>query len=118
EGAVELGCDYGMPINPKFEAPLKSVWVIDKVSGQNMTVYDLVFLRLEQMSSAPAHVQIADENGNLVWITPDVPFDPFMGPLYDQDGNLRVPAGERLGHDDLWEMMWFVEWMVGTIPSA
>jgi len=117
EGAVELGCNYSMPINPKFEAPLKSVWAIDKVSGQNMTVYDLVFLRLEQMRSYPAHVQVAAENGTLMWITPPVPFDPFMGPLYDQDGNLRVPAGERLGHDELWTMMWFVKWVVGTIPT-
>ncbi len=117
EGAVELGCDYGMPINPKFEEPLKAVKVIDRVSGEEMTVYDLVFERLEQMSRYPAHLQITDENGNLVWITPDVPFDPFTGPLYDQDGTLQVAEGDRLGHDALWTMMWFVEWVVGTIPS-
>ena len=99
EGAVELGCDYGVPINPEFEDDLRAVTVTDKLTGQSMSVYDLVMLRLAQMSE-------------------EVPtFDPFTGPLYDQNGNLRVPEGVRLGHDDLWTMMWFVEWVVGTIPS-
>lgn len=117
EGAVELGCKFGMPINPKFEPALKAVEVVDKISGETVSVYDLVFIRLEQMRKEPPHVQVADENGNIVWLTPDVDFDPFMGPLYDQEGTLRVAEGERLGHDELWEMMWFVQWVVGTIPA-
>ncbi|OYT52674.1 BMP family ABC transporter substrate-binding protein [Candidatus Bathyarchaeota archaeon ex4484_135] len=116
EGAVELGCNYSMPINPKFEAPLKSVTVVDKLTNETMTVYDLVFLRLEQMKDETPHVQVIS-GGEITWLTPNVTFDPFMGPLYDQDGNLRVPAGERLGHDELWTMMWFVKWVIGTIPT-
>ena len=56
--------------------------------------------------------------GQIVWTKPEITFDPFMGPLRDQDSNLQVPAGDRLGHDDLWTMMWFVEWVVGTIPPT
>ena len=118
EGAVELGCDWGVPINPQFEDDLRAVTVNDTKTGHGlMSAYDLVMLRLNQMSSAPAHAATV-LGGELKWYKPSVEFDPFMGPLYDQDGNLRVPAGDRLGHDDLWEMMWFVEWVVGEIPGG
>jgi len=98
EGAVELGCDYGMPINPKFVPILKSKFVIDPILG-NVSVYDLVFIRLRQMSEDT------------------VVFDPFTGPIYDQDGKLKIPPGVRASHDDLWNMMWFVQGVVGQIPG-
>ena len=117
ESAVELGCDFGMPINPKFEDDLRAVSVEDTKTGQGtMSAYDLVMLRLEQMRSEKPHVSKV-VGGELVWTKPDITFDPFMGPLRDQEGNLRVPEGDRLGHDDLWTMMWFVEWVVGEIPG-
>jgi basic membrane protein A len=43
-------------------------------------------------------------------------FHPFTGPIYDQEGNLRVPAGEVLSDGELLEMDWFVDNVVGTIP--
>ncbi len=99
EGAVELGCDFGVLINPKFIPLLKEVKVAEKITGEEMSVYDLVMLRLKQMSE-------------------EVPtFDPFTGPLYDQGGELRARPGERLGHDELWTMMWFVDNVVGEIPK-
>ena len=106
-----------MPINPKFEDDLRAVSVEDTKTGQGtMSAYDLVMLRLEQMRSEKPHVSKV-VGGELVWTKPDITFDPFMGPLRDQEGNLRVPEGDRLGHDDLWTMMWFVEWVVGEIPG-
>jgi simple sugar transport system substrate-binding protein len=36
-------------------------------------------------------------------------FEPFTGPIKDQDGNLKLAAGQRATHDDLWTMDWFVE---------
>ena len=97
EGAVELGGDFGVPINPKFEDALKAVKVQDPILGE-ISVYDLVFKRLEQMSEET------------------VLFDPFTGPIKDQDGNLRIEAGRRASHDELWTIDWFVEGIVGTIP--
>ena len=44
-------------------------------------------------------------------------FDPFMGPLTDQSGTVRVPAGSRLSDDDIWNMDWFVKGVIGTIPN-
>jgi len=99
EGAVELGADFGVPINPKFIPVLKEK-VIDHPEFGEISVYDLVMRRLEQMSE------------------PTVLFDPFTGPIYDQNGNLRVPAGQRACHDELWTMNWFVDNVVGTIPSG
>ena len=56
-----------------FEAPLKAVKVPDATAGE-LTVYDLVIKRLEQMSQQPPT------------------FDPFGGPITDRKGMLRVPA--------------------------
>ncbi len=44
-------------------------------------------------------------------------YDPFMGPIYDQDGNLRVKEGEELPDGEKKSLNWFVEGVVGTIPK-
>lgn len=44
-------------------------------------------------------------------------FEPFTGPISDQDGKPRVPAGQRLGYDELWSMDWFVEGITTRIPK-
>ncbi len=97
EGAVELGADIGVPINPEFEDELKAVKVKDPILGE-ISVYDLVFKRMEQMSEET------------------VVFDPFTGPIKDQDGNLRIEEGRRATHDELWTIDWFVEGIVGKLP--
>jgi basic membrane protein A len=45
-------------------------------------------------------------------------FEPFTGPIKDQDGNLKLQAGQRASHDDLWNMDWFVEGITSKIPST
>jgi len=97
EGACELGGEFGVPINPKFEAPLKEKKVTDPVLGE-ISVYDLVMARLEQMSEET------------------VLFDPFTGPIKDQEGKVRIEAGRRGTHDELWTIDWFVDNVVGEIP--
>lgn len=97
ERAVELGCDYGVPINPEFEDDLKAKIIYHPEFG-SISVYDLVFKRLQQMSE------------------PTVVFDPFTGPIRDQNGNLRIPSGARATHDMLWEMDWFVDNVATPIP--
>ena len=47
----------------------------------------------------------------------DGTFDPFTGPLYDQDGNLKLEDGVRMTDDEIWNMNWFVQGVVGTIPQ-
>ncbi len=98
EGAVELGGEWGVPINPKFVDGLKAKSVNDPILG-TVSIYDLVMKRLEQMKEAT------------------VLFDPFTGPIKDQKGTLRIKDGERASHDTLWSIDWFVDNVVGEIPK-
>ena len=47
---------------------------------------------------------------------PTVVFDPFTGPIMDQNHKTRIPEGVRASHDTLWMIDWFVDNVVGTIP--
>jgi basic membrane protein A len=42
-------------------------------------------------------------------------FKIFNGELKDQDGNVKVKAGEEMSDSDIWNMSWFVEGVVGKI---
>jgi basic membrane protein A len=97
EKAVLLGAKLDESINPKFEDPLTAMTVTDPFLGE-MSVYDLVFKRIEQMSD------------------PAMLFDPFTGPIKDQDGTERIPAGQRASIGELLSIDWFVEGNVGSIP--
>ncbi|WP_456388542.1 BMP family ABC transporter substrate-binding protein [Desulfolithobacter sp.] len=41
--------------------------------------------------------------------------DVFVGPVRDQGGKVRVPAGRKAADKDLLGMTWFVEGVVGTV---
>ena len=94
EKAVEMGAKPGMLINPTYEDELKGTYIDDPVLGM-ISVYDLVMKRLEQMAD------------------PSMVFDPFNGPIYDRNGNLKVPAGLRLSMFELTTMDWAVDGIVG-----
>jgi basic membrane protein A len=96
KGAI-LGGSFDHVINPKFVDALRAVSVTDPLLGQ-MSVYDLVMKRVEQMTD------------------PAMLFDPFTGPINDQDGNTRVAAYQRLSLGELVSMDWFVEGNIATIP--
>ncbi len=129
-----------MHINPKFIQTLKSITVTDKLTGKKVSVYDLVMSRYEMFKNAPllSPLQLTAvthkyENIGKINIPPVNPsqpdpyskidiyistyWDPFTGPLsgYIKDNpsqKVTIPEGQRLGHDDLWEMNWFVDWVV------
>ncbi len=98
EKAVELGGEFGVPINPEFKSIFRQQKIIDPLLGE-ISVYDLVMKRVEQMSEVT------------------VLFDPFAGPIKDQEGKLRIEPGRRASHDELWGMNWFVENIVGKLPD-
>lgn len=98
EGAVEMGAEPGMTINPKFVDALKGVKVNAPDLGE-VSAYDLVMKRLEQMKQSP------------------VAFDPFTGPIKDRKGVERVPAGHTLTVDELVTMEWAAEGVVGPWPN-
>lgn len=45
-------------------------------------------------------------------------FDPFQGPVYDQNGNLKIKEGEKATDQMLLSVDWFVKGVQGTIPKA
>ena len=45
-------------------------------------------------------------------------YDPFMGPIYDQNGTLRVNEGEELSDGEKLSIQWFVDGVIGTIPEG
>jgi len=96
KGAV-LGGSFEHTINPKFVDALKAVKVTDPLLGE-LNVYDLVMKRIEQM------------------IDPAMLFDPFTGPIKDQDGVERLKAGQRATYGELLTIDWFVEGNIGTVP--
>lgn len=94
EKAVEMGAKPGMLINPVYKDELKGIYLDDPVLGM-ISVYDLVMKRLEQMAD------------------PSMVFDPFNGPIYDRDGNLKIPEGLRMSVFELTTMDWAVDGIVG-----
>jgi basic membrane lipoprotein Med (substrate-binding protein (PBP1-ABC) superfamily) len=48
----------------------------------------------------------------------DGSFYEFTGPLKDQTGAVKVPAGTKLTLNDILGMMWFVQGVIGTIPKS
>jgi len=138
-GAVDLGCHVFkngtvMRINPKFIPMLKEIKVRDKLTGETLSVYDLVMKRYYQMKFAPLEqplqgqaithkyenvtfidIVVGKKHGLKYRIAPI--FDPFTGPLtgYMKDNpevKVKIPEGVILGHDDLWNMQWFVDRVV------
>ena len=89
-----MGAKPGMLINPVYEEQLKETKINDPVFGM-ISVYDLVMKRHEQMSD------------------PSMVVDPFDGPVYDRDGNLKVPEGSRMSVFELTTMDWAVDGIVG-----
>ncbi len=71
---------------------------------------------------APLHPAVPSDIANLIKLRyeemKELLFEPFTGPIYDQDGKLRIKEGERADHDTLWNMDWFVEGIESEIPKA
>lgn len=43
--------------------------------------------------------------------------NPFAGPLADQAGTVKVAAGAAMTDDEVWNMGWFVEGVIGNVPN-
>jgi basic membrane protein A and related proteins len=70
------------------------------------------------ITMAPYNAAIADEaRAELEQSEADIAsgaLHPFAGELRDQQGDLRVAAGEVLAEADIRAMNWFVEGMIGN----
>lgn len=130
-----------MMISPKFIPVLKEIMVRDPIYGDTVSVYDYVMRRYYLMKEAPmlqslqgtAITHLYESLSSVSTGAKYVPiqiiapmFDPFTGPLqgyciaqYSRfcqgkpaGTEITVPAGERLTHDDLWNMDWFVKGVI------
>jgi basic membrane protein A len=41
----------------------------------------------------------------------------FTGPISDQSGAVKVPAGTKMTDDEVWNLSWFVKGVIGNIPN-
>ncbi len=98
EGAAKLGASPDHKINPKFVGKLKAIYVNTPDLGK-ISVYDLVMKRLAQMKEGPEV------------------FDPFVGPIKDNKGNLQLKAGQRATKQQLLNINYYVDNIVGDIPK-
>ena len=99
EGGAELGGKFGEPINPKYVDALKAKSIKTADLGE-LSVYDLVMKRLEQMKQTP------------------VGFEPFTGPIKDQKGTEKYAAGAKATIGELLSISYFVENVVGKLPES
>ncbi|AFZ65694.1 BMP family ABC transporter substrate-binding protein [Deinococcus peraridilitoris] len=97
EGAVELGTQNGMAINPKWVPQLKAAKM--KVNGKTVSVYDHVMELSKNLTSAKPT------------------FDPFTGPIKDRNGVTRVPAGKVMTPAELNNMQWVVPGVTGQVAD-
>ncbi|WP_300459320.1 BMP family ABC transporter substrate-binding protein [Desulfobacula sp.] len=98
ENAAILGGSETDIINPKFVGELKNAMINSKEFGK-ISAYDLVLKRYAQMKQGV-----------------DV-FDPYTGPIFDNQGNLKIKAGETASKDDLISIMYYVDNVEGTLPK-
>lgn len=91
EGAVELGGDFDVPINPIFVPELQSLQI------GTMSAYDKIMDLHDEMEAET--------------------FFPFTGPIYAQNGTEMFADGVKATIPDLFsDMDWFVDGVVGS-PS-
>lgn len=99
EGAVDLGATWEDKINPIYVDVLKEK-MIDSPEFGEISVYDLVMTRYEQMKEGR-----------------DV-FDPFTGPIYDMDGNEVLADGETASLDFLFTgIMYQIDNFATPVPQ-
>jgi basic membrane protein A and related proteins len=98
QNAAILGGSFDETINAKFVDELKA-YKIDTKDFGSISAFDLVEKRYAQMKEG---VQV---------------FDPFTGPIADNKGKIRIPAGSKATKGDLLSMMYYVDGVEGDIPK-
>ncbi len=98
EKAAILGGNDKEIINPKFVPALKEAMVDTKEFG-SISAYNLIVKRYGQMQQGV-----------------DV-FDPYIGPIYDNEGNLKIKEGQRASKEELLSIMYYVDGVEGSIPK-
>ena len=97
--AVDLGGTFDEKINSKFVDDLAGIKTNSKDFGE-ISVLDLVEKRLKQMEKSPEE------------------FDPYTGPIYDNEGNLQVAEGVRADVGHIMSIMYFADNVASKLPKT
>lgn len=96
---VEVGGSWEEKINKAFVSTFKDLKT-DNADFGEINIYDLVMKRRDQM------------------IMGRETFDPFVGPIYDQDGSMKIADGEMASIGHLFaEMNYQVDNFVSPLPK-
>lgn len=93
-GAVEMGAQEGMPVNPKWIPVLKAA----KMPRGSVSVYERMMALYEEMKAGRGA-------------------DPFAGPISDRNGKVRISGTTKPSITDLQSMQWAVPGVVGEVPN-
>lgn len=98
-----------------IEQVMKGTWKSEKIWwGIEKGVVDISPIS----DAVPEDVKKMVEEEKQKYLSGDVPKQyPFVGPIYDQQGNLVKAEGEVMSDDELLSMNFFVDNVVGEIPS-
>ncbi|MBP3771503.1 MAG: BMP family ABC transporter substrate-binding protein [Treponema sp.] len=99
-------------VKDDVEQMLAGTWTSRKYwEGLSSGMVDLAPLSdlvVPEAAEKVAVARTAIENGSL---------KIFEGPILDQEGNEKVPAGTVMTDDEVWNMTWFVKGVNGVIPQ-
>lgn len=79
--------------------------------GMDTGMVDLIYSK----THVPLQTQILVEFMKKMIIQNE--FHPFTGPIYDQQGKLRIPKDETASYEQILSMNWFVDGIEGEIPK-
>ncbi len=100
EKAAVLGGVFGEPINQKFVPALKAKKVKTPDLG-TVSAYDLVMKRYEAMQTGGRDA-----------------FDPFSGPIKDNKGTVKIPAGRYGTKAELLSIDYYTDNILGDVPRS
>ena len=58
----------------------------------------------------------APEGGDIFYVKA-APGSEFTGPIKDTDGNMKLAAGKVISEEELWQIKWYVEGILGKQPT-
>lgn len=87
--------------------PYDIVWEQILVDKDKSTVY---LADISTSVSSQARMEVEAELARIA--DPENVAEPFVGPIYDNQGNMRLGDGEAMSDEDLLSMCWFVQGVV------
>ena len=99
--------DWGPYYVEQVQKIIDGTWESESYWGSEVVKFDtLSDLSAEGTEDAIKEAQERLDSGE---------WDVFYGEIKDQDGNVRVEAGQSLTDEEMLSLDWFVEGVIGTI---